>query len=112
MQMVKTIFMNDPVQFKSLEIKIETANKKPVLNISGSLFATELLCNLKLEKASPQGINPRELLLEFCSDSKCPVTKFVYNPFEFSYDLDSQEDYQSVKLIYDGWISESFRIDR
>jgi hypothetical protein len=99
--------MSDPVLFKSMEIKIVADKNKHLLKITGSLYLMELLSNIRLVKSVPQGIDPKELLLEFTCDSKCPVTKHVFNPFTYSTEVQSKYSYNSVKLIYDGWISES-----
>jgi hypothetical protein len=104
-------FMSDPVLFKSLEVKIVADKNKHVLKITGSLYLTELLSNIRLVRSIPQGINPKELLLEFTCDSRCPVTKHVFNPFTYSTDVESKNAYNSIKLIYEGWISESFVVE-
>lgn len=110
MQSSKVKFMNDPVQFKSLEIIVDRSGSGPVLKITGALFLPELCSDLQLMHAIPQGINPKELLLEFHCNSRCPVTKYVSNPFVYTAQLRTRHDYTSVKLIYDGWISESFAV--
>lgn len=93
--------MKNEFEFKSLQARIDLNQKPLLLRITGSLHLFEILEDVHLIIAEPQGFNPNELLLELIYSNKIQSVKAIYNPFHFTKEVPIKDKYTTIKIVYD-----------